>query len=49
MNAQEWEFVFQFVPNAEAEVKITLEFDDKVAAMYDKQNTVKFVAASTGE
>jgi hypothetical protein len=49
MNAQEWEFVFQFVPNAEAEVKITLEFDDKVDAMYDKQNTVKFVAAVTGE
>ena len=49
MNAQEWEFVFQFVPNAEAEVKMMLEFDDKVESIYDKQNTLKFVAASTGE
>ena len=46
-NAQEWEFVFQFIPNAEAEVKIDMEFDDKIDAMYDKQNTVKFVAAET--
>ena len=49
LNAQEWEFVFQFVPNAEAEVRMTLEFDDKVDSLYDKQNTVKFVKASTGE
>lgn len=42
-NAQEWEFVFQFIPNAEAEVKITLEFDENIESMYDKQNTVKFV------
>lgn len=49
LNAQEWEFVFQFIPNAEAEVKITLEFDDKIDAMYDKQNTVKFVEESVGE
>lgn len=49
LNAQEWEFVFQFIPNAEAEVRMTLEFDDKVESMYDKQNTVKFVSASTGE
>jgi hypothetical protein len=41
--------VFQFVPNAEAEVRMTLEFDDKVDSLYDKQNTVKFVKASTGE
>ena len=26
---------------------MTLEFDDKIDAMYDKQNTVKFVAAET--
>ena len=44
-NAQEWDFIFQFIPNAEAEVKMTLEFDDKIDAMYDKQNTVKFIAA----
>ena len=48
LNAQEWEFVFQFVPNAEAEIKMILEFDDKVESLYDKQNTVKFVAASDG-
>ena len=46
-NSQEWEFVFQFIPNAESEVKIILEFDNKIDAMYDKQNTVKFVAAET--
>lgn len=42
-NSPEFEFVFQFIPNAEAEVKMTLVFDDKVDPMYDKQNTVKFV------
>ena len=40
-------FVFEFVPNSEAQVTMTLEFDDKIDAMYDKQNTVKFVAAET--
>ena len=49
MNAQEWEFVFQFIPNAEAEVTMVLEFDDKVGSMYDKQNTIKFVAGSEEE
>lgn len=49
LNAQEWEFVFQFIPNAEAEIRMTLEFDDKVDSLYDKQNTVKFVSAETGE
>ena len=39
--------VFEFVPNSEAQVTMTLEFDDKIDAMYDKQNTVKFVAAET--
>ena len=37
------EFVFQFVPNSEARVTMTLEFDDKVDSMYDKINTVLFV------
>ena len=36
--------VFQFVPNSEARVTMTLEFDDKVDAMYDRVNTVLFVA-----
>jgi len=42
-NAQEWEFVFQFVPNEEAEVLMTLVFDDHLDSAYDKQNTIKFV------
>ncbi len=46
-NAPEFEFVFQFIPNAEAEVTMTLVFDDKVDPMYDKQNTIKFVEAET--
>lgn len=53
MNAQEWEFVFQFKPNEkaieDAEVKMLLEFDDKIESIYDKQNTIKFVANSAGE
>ncbi len=49
MNAQEWPFVFQFKPNSAAEVKMVLEFDDKVEALYDLQETVKFVEESTGE
>ena len=44
LNAQEWEFVFQFIPNAEAEVSMTLVFDDHLDPMYDKQNTVKFIS-----
>lgn len=49
MNAQEWPFVFQFKPNSAAEVKMVLEFDDKIDAMYDLQETVKFVEASVEE
>ena len=49
LNAQEWEFVFQFIPNAEAEVSMTLVFDEHLDPMYDKQNTIKFVASSTDE
>ena len=59
MNAQEWEFVFQFTPNenafvphtdvTELEVRMVLEFDDNVGSMYDKQNTIKFVASSEEE
>lgn len=45
--SQPQSFFFQFIPNADAEVKMTLEFDDKIDAMYDKQNTIKFVAAET--
>ena len=43
LNAQEWDFVFQFIPNAEAEVTMLLEYDDKIDAIYDQQNTVKFI------
>ena len=43
--SQPQSFFFQFIPNEEAEVKMTLEFDDKIDSMFDKQNTIKFVAA----
>lgn len=42
-NSSEWNFVFQFIPNSPGEITITLEFDDNVPAIYDKQNTVKFI------
>lgn len=48
-NAQDWEFVFLFIPNADAEVTMNLEFDYKVDSIYDKQNTVKFVKATDEE
>ena len=48
-NAQDWEFVFLFIPNADAEVTMNLEFDYKVDAHYDKQNTIKFVKATDEE
>lgn len=44
-NPQEWEIVFQFIPNAESDVKIELTFDDKIDEMYDRMDTVFFVAA----
>ena len=47
LNAQEWEFVFQFIPNAKAEVTMTLVFDDRVDSIYDRQNTIKFVDENT--
>lgn len=40
-------FIFQFIPNSEAEIKVMLEFDDTVSSIYDKQNTIKFLAAET--
>ena len=42
-------FVFEFIPNSEAQVTMTLVFEDKIDSMYDKQNTIKFVAAKTNE
>ena len=44
--AAEHTFVFCFMPNAVSEATITLVFDDKVEAKYDRQNTIKFVAPS---
>lgn len=49
LNAQEWKFVFQFIPNTEAEVKMLLEFDDNVDKAYDKQNTIKFISTKEEE
>jgi hypothetical protein len=45
--ATEWNCVFQFIPNSEAEVSMTLEFDDKIDSKYDRQNTIKFVPEGT--
>lgn len=42
--ATEWSFFFQFIPNAEAEVKMQLTYDNKVDSIYDRQNTIKFVS-----
>lgn len=39
---RDWSFTFQFVPNSAGTITMTLEFDDKIPAIYDKQNTVKF-------
>lgn len=47
LNAQEWEFVFQFIPNAEAEISMVLVFDDHIDPMYDKQNTIVFISSET--
>lgn len=48
----EWNFFFQFTPNKEAagaEVSMTLVFDDHIDPMYDKLNTIKFVAPTQEE
>ncbi len=42
-NSAEWNFIFQFIPNSPGEITINLEFDENVPALYDKQNTVKFI------
>lgn len=42
-NANETNFVFKFVPTKATDITITLEFDDKVSSIYDKQNTITFV------
>lgn len=49
LNAQEWEFVFQFIPNYAGEVSMTLVFDDHIDPVYDKQNTIKFFEDSEQE
>lgn len=41
--AVEWTFLFQFIPNGEAEICMGLVFDDHVNSIYDKQNTIRFV------
>jgi hypothetical protein len=45
--ASDWNFVFQFIPNSVGEITMNLEFDDKVANLYDKQNTVKFITKNS--
>ncbi len=42
-DAQEWSFTFQFVPTKATDVKISLEFDEPVNKIYNKQNTIVFI------
>lgn len=48
-NSSEWSFVFQYIPNSPGEITIQLEFNDMVPALYDKQNTVKFIETNNSE
>lgn len=48
-SASDWNFVFQFIPNSPGEITIRLVFDDNVPALYDKQNTVKFITPENSE
>lgn len=43
-NSSEMNFVFQFIPNSPGEITMKLVFDEKVPELYNKQNTVKFIA-----
>jgi len=42
-NASTSEAVFQFIPNGEGQVKLTVDYDDNVASTYDRVNTLTFV------
>lgn len=39
----EWIFEFQFIPNKESQIPVTLTFDDNIAEQYDKMDTIIFV------
>ena len=41
-DALEWKFVFQFIANADSNFAITLEFDDEIESIYNKQSTIVF-------
>jgi hypothetical protein len=47
-NSLDWNFIFQFVPNSPGTVTIDLLFDDNVPSLFDKQNTIDFIASSQG-
>lgn len=49
VDAKEWTFFFQFKPNAEAEVTMTLVFDDHFARNFNTQNTINFVKSVAEE
>lgn len=44
-NASDSRFIFKFVPTKATDITLTLTFDDKIDSIYDKQNTVTFIAA----
>lgn len=39
----EWTFEFQFIPNKESKIPVTLIFDDNIAEQYDRMDTIIFV------
>lgn len=46
---EDWTFIFEFAPAAEARVQMTLDFDDPVPSIYDGIYTIKFVKPSEEE
>ncbi len=48
-NSLETNFVFRFIPTKATDITITLEFDDNVDPLYDKQNTITFIEPKTDD
>ena len=45
---EDWTFIFEFSPAAEARVQMSLDFDDPIPSIYDSLYTIKFVNEVTG-
>lgn len=46
---EDWTFIFEFSPAAEARVQMTLDFDDPIPEMYDSIYTIKFVKPTSSD